>query len=169
MVEFLNNFDKNLLEASINKENFLMNNVDCNEHSIMNYSDDFSIVTESTRITPSDSNNDTIQMSSSDERIEQDYILLIMNCNKYREKALVQKAGWLQTLPEYIQYYHVLGDPELESPYLFNDEDRTLWVKTLDDYVSLPKKVISAIHAVRSTFKFKYIFAFEIIYTVKSK
>jgi len=97
-------------------------------------------------------------MSSSDERIEQDYILLIMNCNKYREKALVQKAGWLQTLPEYIQYYHVLGDPELESQYLFKDEDRTLLVKTLDDYVSLPKKVISAIHAVRSTFKFKYIF-----------
>jgi hypothetical protein len=31
-------------------------------------------------------------------------------------------------------------------------------VKTLDDYVSLPKKVISALHAVRETFKFKYIF-----------
>jgi hypothetical protein len=92
------------------------------------------------------------------ERIEEDYLLLIMNCMRYREKALVQKAGWLQTLPESVSYYHVIGDPTLPTPYLFNSEERILLVKTEDDYNSLPKKVIAALHAVRSTFKFKYVF-----------
>lgn len=93
-----------------------------------------------------------------DEKIEEDYILLIMNCMRYREKALVQKAGWLQSLPCCVSYYHVIGDTTLSVPYLFDNEERILWVKTLDDYNSLPKKVIAAIHAVRSTIKFKYIF-----------
>jgi hypothetical protein len=92
------------------------------------------------------------------EKLEQDYVLLIMNCMRYREKALIQKAGWLQTLPESVSYYHVIGNPVLETPYLFDNEERILWVKTMDDYNSLPKKVIAAISAVRNTFKFKYIF-----------
>ena len=91
-------------------------------------------------------------------KLEQDYIILIMNCMRYREKALVQKAGWLQNIPDCVSYYHVIGDAELSVPYLFDNEGRILWVKTLDDYNSLPKKVIAALHAVRSTFKFKYIF-----------
>jgi len=94
----------------------------------------------------------------SDARLEQDYILLVMNCMRYREKALVQKAGWLQNIPVCLSYYHVIGDPDLSVPYLFDNEERILWVKTLDDYNSLPKKVISALHAVRTTFKFKYVF-----------
>jgi hypothetical protein len=93
-----------------------------------------------------------------DERIEEDYILLIMNCMRYREKALVQKAGWLRSLPDCVSYYHVIGDTTLCVPYLFDNEERILWVKTMDDYNSLPKKVIAAIHAVKTTFKFKYIF-----------
>jgi hypothetical protein len=92
------------------------------------------------------------------ERLEQDYVLLIMNCMRYREKALIQKAGWLQSLPEGLAYYHVIGNPGLETPYVFDNEERILWVKTLDDYNSLPKKVVSALHAVRNSFKFKYVF-----------
>jgi hypothetical protein len=92
------------------------------------------------------------------ERIEQDYILLIMNCMRYREKALVQKGTWLQNLPEGVTYYHVIGNPSLDSLYEFNNEEQILWVKTADDYNSLPKKVVAALHAVKSTFKFKYVF-----------
>lgn len=92
------------------------------------------------------------------DRLEQDYILLIMNCMRYREKALIQKASWLQNLPESVSYYHVIGNCELETPYAFDSVERVLWVKTLDDYNSLPKKVVAALHAVRNTFKFKYIF-----------
>ena len=92
------------------------------------------------------------------EKPVQDYDLLIMNCMRYREKALIQKDGWLKTLPEEIKYYHVIGNPDLSEPYIFDEVERTLWVKTLDDYVSLPKKVIAALSAIRNTFKFKYIF-----------
>jgi hypothetical protein len=92
------------------------------------------------------------------EKLEQDYVLLIMNCMRYRTKALLQKAGWLNFLPDCVSYYHVIGDTELSTPYLFDNQERILWVKTNDDYNSLPKKVIAALHAVRSTFKFKYIF-----------
>jgi hypothetical protein len=77
---------------------------------------------------------------------------------RYRDKALVQKAGWLQKLPDGVSYYHVIGDPGLSVPYLFDNEERILWVKTADDYNSLPKKVISALCAAKTTFKFKYIF-----------
>ena len=90
---------------------------------------------------------------------EHEFILLIMNCMKYREKALNQKDGWLSTmLPATIPYYHVIGNPDMQEPFYFDEVARLLWVKTLDDYVSLPKKVIAALHAVRSTFKFKYVF-----------
>jgi len=92
------------------------------------------------------------------EKVEQEYILLIMNCMRYREKAIQQKTGWLQGLPESIYHYHVIGNPDMSLPYNFDNEERILWVKTADDYVSLPKKVIAALSAVRNTFKFKYVF-----------
>jgi hypothetical protein len=92
------------------------------------------------------------------EKVKQDYLLLIMNCQMYRNKAIQQKNSWLQTLPDYIAYYHVMGDPTLDSPFVFNNEERILWVKTQDDYISLPKKVIAALFAVRETVSFKYIF-----------
>lgn len=87
----------------------------------------------------------------------QDYILLIMNCKTYLDKAVYQKTTWLQSIPSYLQFYHVLGDEGLESDFCFDDENRILWVKTPDDYNSLPKKVIAAYNAINKTFNFKYI------------
>jgi len=88
----------------------------------------------------------------------QDFILLIMNCKKYTKKALFQKKTWLKSIPTYLKYYHVIGDENLDSEYKFDDETNTLWVKTPDDYNSLPKKVITSYNAVYSVFQFKYIF-----------
>ena len=87
-----------------------------------------------------------------------DYILLIMNCEKYSEKAQKQKESWIKDLPKQMIYFHVLGNPALETEYVFDEIKRILWVKTLDDYVSLPKKVIAAFAAINKTYKFKYIF-----------
>jgi hypothetical protein len=90
--------------------------------------------------------------------IEQPYILLIMNCEKYRHKALKQKETWIKTLPSNILYFHVLGNPSLTDDYIFNNQENILYIKVEDDYNSLPKKVIQAYEAIYNTYKFKYIF-----------
>ena len=90
--------------------------------------------------------------------INQDFILLIMNCKKYENKARIQKATWLKTIPPYLKYYHVIGDETMDSDFIFDDVKQVLWVKTPDDYNSLPKKVIQSYIAVNSTFDYKYIF-----------
>jgi hypothetical protein len=90
--------------------------------------------------------------------IEQDLILLIMNCKKYADKALLQKTTWLRNIPSRLKYYHVIGDEELGDPFKFEDENNILWLKVGDDYNSLPKKVIAAYQAIYDTYKFAYIF-----------
>ena len=90
--------------------------------------------------------------------IEQDYIMLIMNCKKYANKALYQKNTWLTLTPSYLIYYHVIGNELMEQDFKFDDDAQILWVKVADDYVSLPKKVIAAYSAVNKTFNYKHIF-----------
>jgi hypothetical protein len=90
--------------------------------------------------------------------IEQEYIMLIMNCKKYAKKATYQKMTWLKTIPAYLRYYHVIGEPELDTAYKFDHDNNILWIKVEDDYNSLPKKVIRAYEAVHDTFNFKYLF-----------
>ena len=81
-----------------------------------------------------------------------------MNCKKYIKKALFQKKTWLPNIPPYLKYYHVIGDPELVHEFKFDNENHVLWVKSGDDYNSLPNKVITAYNAVFETFNFKYLF-----------
>ena len=75
------------------------------------------------------------------------YILLIMNCLRYQNKANLQKDIWLSKLYS-IPYYHVLGNPNLNKQYMFDEKHKKLYVKTDDDYNSLPNKVIAAYQAV---------------------
>jgi hypothetical protein len=90
--------------------------------------------------------------------IKQDFIMLIMNCKKYLKKAKFQKITWLPKIPEYLTYYHVIGDEELKDEFNFDNENRVLWVKVADDYNSLPKKVIASYNAINETFDFKYLY-----------
>lgn len=90
--------------------------------------------------------------------IDQEFIMLIMNCKKYVKKAAFQKMTWLKQIPSFLKYYHVIGDETLENEFHFDNENNVLFVKTLDDYNSLPKKVIASYSAVNQTFNFKYLF-----------
>ena len=90
--------------------------------------------------------------------MEQEYILLIMNCIKYRYKAERQQKSWLQDLPGFLIYFHVIGDEMLLSDYEFDYGANILYVKVADDYNSLPKKVMAAFKAISNTYKYKYIF-----------
>jgi len=92
-----------------------------------------------------------------ERKVKQDFILLIMNCQKYTEKASAQKNTWLKQLPPNIKYYHVIGNSELKNLFEFDNEERKLWVRNHDDYNSLPDKVISAYDAVNQTYDYKYI------------
>jgi hypothetical protein len=90
--------------------------------------------------------------------IEQDFVMLIMNCKKYEKKALFQKRTWLKNIPSYLRYYHVIGDETMDTNFKFDEENNILWVKVADDYNSLPNKVISAYESIYDTYNFKYIF-----------
>jgi hypothetical protein len=90
--------------------------------------------------------------------IEQEYIMLIMNCKKYLKKAKFQKMTWLPRIPTYIKYFHVIGDIELDADFKFDNDNHILWIKVEDDYNSLPKKVIRSYKAINDTFNFKYLF-----------
>ena len=50
---------------------------------------------------------------------EQEVIMLIMNCKKYEWKAEIQRNTWLKQVPNFIKYYHVIGNEELEKEYEF--------------------------------------------------
>lgn len=90
---------------------------------------------------------------------KQEVVMLIMNCKKYEWKADIQRNTWLKSLPDFIKYYHVIGNENLETEYEFsNNENNILYVKTLDNYNSLPNKVITSFKAINDTFSYKYIF-----------
>ena len=59
--------------------------------------------------------------------ISQDFILLILNCKKYRYKADLQKKLWVNNLPYFIKHFYIVGDENLNDEYLFIED--TLFVK----------------------------------------
>jgi hypothetical protein len=90
--------------------------------------------------------------------IDQEFIMLIMNCKKYAKKAVFQKMTWLKQIPPFLKYYHVIGEESLDTDFKFDDENNILFVKVADDYNSLPKKVIASYYAINQMFNFKYLF-----------
>ena len=102
--------------------------------------------------------------------IDQKYILLILNCYKYKYKAERQVETWLKKLDNNsnnnIIYFHVIGDVEKckenndddNANYFFDFHNKILYTKTKDDYLSLPHKVITALEAVNHTYNYEYVF-----------
>jgi hypothetical protein len=95
--------------------------------------------------------------------IDQKYILLILNCYKYKYKAEKQIETWLKKLKNSdLIYFHVIGDTDKcrdnGNDYFFDVDNKILYTKTKDDYLSLPEKVITALQAVNSKYNYDYIF-----------
>jgi len=90
-----------------------------------------------------------------------EYILLIMNCQKYDFKRIKQKETWLNysNICPINLYFHVIGNNNLENNYLIDYENNILYIKVEDDYINLPKKVIRAYEIIICNFpNIKYIF-----------
>jgi hypothetical protein len=87
--------------------------------------------------------------------IKQEYILLIMNCEKYRDKAEKQNQDWLKNIPSFLKYFHVIGGSKEER---LDEENNILYLNVDDDYISLPKKVIAAYNAINTRYDYSYIF-----------
>jgi hypothetical protein len=88
--------------------------------------------------------------------ISQDFILLILNCKSYKDRAILQRKLWVNNLPYEIKHFYVIGDETLIDDHMFMDD--VLYVKCKDDYISLPVKIISAIRAINTKYDYKYIF-----------
>lgn len=93
--------------------------------------------------------------------ISKKYILLILNCYKYKDKAIKQKKLWLDKLnnPDMV-YYHIIGDAKLcnENQYILDQSNNMIYTNTMDDYLSLPHKIITAIDCINATHNYEYIF-----------
>ena len=94
------------------------------------------------------------------KRYNVDYLLLILNCKKYRDKAITQKNTWLKKLPSNIQYFHIIGDKDKcnNDDIHIDFDEHIIYSNTLDDYNSLPSKVITTLKGVNNLFNYKYIF-----------
>lgn len=90
------------------------------------------------------------------------YILLIMNCEKYSHKRENQINGWLKNICNNdILYFHVIGKKIEHHDYLFDFSNNILYVNTPDDYISLPKKVISSFNAINNYYNGQYEYIFK--------
>jgi len=85
-----------------------------------------------------------------------DFILMILNCERYKYKAEYQKNSWLKDINLF--YFHVIGNPQLEKEFEFKEEEKILYVKCEDDYNHLPLKVICALNAIYELFDFQFVF-----------
>jgi hypothetical protein len=89
-----------------------------------------------------------------------DYLLLILNCEKYREKAIYQKETWLKHIPSNMNYYHIIGNKEKcnTQDIVIDDEQHIIYCNSLDDYNNIPSKIITTLKGVNAMFQYKYIF-----------
>ena len=98
------------------------------------------------------------------EKVNKPFVLLILNCEKYRHKAEKQNETWLKAIRENkdIDYFHIIGSKEkcaaMSKKHVFDNDKRILYTATNDDYLSLPDKIITAMNAINETYNYKYIF-----------
>lgn len=77
-----------------------------------------------------------------------------MTCKKLLYKAEEQYQKYLQSLPQYsdIIYVKFIGDPTIETEYMYDKNNNLLILKCKDDYLNLPHKVYCFFKAIRQLF-----------------
>lgn len=86
------------------------------------------------------------------------YLLGIITCEKNRPNINKIKNTWISTLNlSLYNYYFILGHPEIEEEYRFDENTKELWVKTGDNYEDLTEKVRMMFYAFAVHFQNKNI------------
>jgi hypothetical protein len=81
-------------------------------------------------------------------------IFLVLNCKKNNYRRTQQT--WLKKLPENFKYFHVQGDPSLNTSYIV--QKNLITVKCDDGYLCLPQKVLMGMKVINRHFDYDYIF-----------
>jgi hypothetical protein len=89
-------------------------------------------------------------------KIQKEYVMIILTCEKYKYKAEYQKKTWLSNFP--IFYLHIIGKEDLTSEYKLDLLENILYVKCIDDYNHLSHKTFLALKSVNTLFEYKYIY-----------
>ncbi len=77
------------------------------------------------------------------------FVLQIMNCKAYSFRREMQLKTWCKDIPDYITWWHVIGDPTLKEA-IYKPEQHLLIVPAPDTYEGLP-------HKLYQTCKFAYV------------
>jgi len=81
-------------------------------------------------------------------------IFLVLNCKKNNFRRAQQT--WLKKLPDNFKYFHVQGDPSLNT--IYKVQKNLITVKCDDGYLCLPKKVLMGMKVINKHFDYDYIF-----------
>lgn len=84
---------------------------------------------------------------------EKKYLMGIMTCKALLHKADEQYEKYLQNIVNYpIIYLKFIGDPNIETEYIYDKEQNLLTLKCEDDYLNLPHKVYCFLQAITQIF-----------------
>ena len=89
-------------------------------------------------------------------KIQKEYVMIILNCEKYKYKADYQKQTWLSNFD--IFYLHIIGKENLTKEYQLDLSENILYVRCKDGYNYLSHKTFLALRAVDKLFDYKYIY-----------
>lgn len=77
-------------------------------------------------------------------------ILMILSCKKYAHKSQKQKDTWLTNIT--MPWFHIIGNPDLETEFEEDRINKIIYVKCKDTYEALPMKTFLGIKALHNLF-----------------
>jgi hypothetical protein len=81
------------------------------------------------------------------------YIMGVLTCQKNLHLAEEQYKKHFQEIDKYpIVYVKFMGDPNLSTPWLYDEKNNLLTIRCEDDYVNLPNKVFQFLQITKQLF-----------------
>ena len=72
--------------------------------------------------------------------------LMILNCKKYTHKSQKQRDTWLKNIS--MPWFHIIGNPDLETEFEEDKINKIIYVKCKDTYEALSDKTTLGLYAI---------------------